>query len=591
MEPVRTGFSTYIFEGDGVTNVFPLQFTLGELKRSYVTCQVADEVDGLGNPVYRELIEVPGDPSMIQISGTVPAVGDKIEFKRVVPKDLLLHLYANGSILDYPSLDESHLQLMMAMHEVLDGIGLKNVYTDINMHGYKLVDVFSDPDDPDSIATVAFLGTYRQDALDAAVAAANSAIEALGYRNAAQHSAIEAAGYRNTALYHASTAAAQVVLCQDQVQLAADQVQLAVNQVLVAEGHADDAEQSALDALAAVNSAAFNNMPIGSLVFVTGNNPANGTVAAQGQLLSRTAYPDLWAYAQASGNLSADDASWTKGQYSPGDGSTTFRVPNLQDQFIRGASGTRAVGNGEEDMFKSHTHDTYASDSAAWGGLMRAGNEDRLVYPGQATAPTGGTETRPKNVAYLICIKAYDVISDPNVLNAVEVVNDINRLESEKLRKDENINLGVSVAASGTAVDFVGIPAGVKRITVRLVDISLNGSSNLAVQIGNTGGFVVSGYSSASGQHASSTPVAIQVSNGFGVSIGSAANRITGIMELVRSGNIWVCRGNGGFINAASIWTSGGHVTLSGELDRIRIATVNGTDQFDAGTINVSWEF
>jgi hypothetical protein len=33
-----------------------------------------------------------------------------------------------------------------------------------------------------------------------------------------------------------------------------------------------------------------------------------------------------------------------------------------------------------------------------------------------------------------------------------------------------------------------------------------------------------------------------------------------------------------------------GDVALSGTLDRIRITTVNGTDTFDAGTINVSWE-
>ena len=420
MEPVRTGFSTYIFEGDGVTNVFPLQFTLGELKRSYVTCQVADEVDGLGNPVYRELIEVPGDPSMIQIGGTVPAVGAKIEFKRVVPKDLLLHLYANGSILDYPSLDESHLQLMMAMHEVLDGFGLKNVYTDINMHGYKLTNVFSDPDDPDSIATVAFLGTYRQDALDAAVAAADSALEAFGYRD--------------TALTHANTAAAQVVLCQDQVQLA-------VNQVLLAKGHADDA---ALSALAA---------------------------------------------------------------------------------------------NGFSDNAKQSALDA----AAAVSGL------DARVSALETDVP------------------------------ALELV------VGGKLNKDENINLGVSVAASGTAVDFVGIPEGVKRITVMFDRISTTGSSVVLIQIGQAGVIQTAGYTGASTNYASTTGVPL-----YGNQSGDLR---TGFITFVNiTGGMWISSGIT-TSTGTNVVMSIGKKTLSGPLDCIRITTVNGTDQFDDGTINISWEF
>ena len=83
------------------------------------------------------------------------------------------------------------------------------------------------------------------------------------------------------------------------------------------------------------------SIPIGALFPFTGNTAPAGFVAAQGQLLSREGYADLWAFAQASGNLAASDGAWTKGQFSPGDGSTTFRVPDLQDRYIRGASGTR----------------------------------------------------------------------------------------------------------------------------------------------------------------------------------------------------------------------------------------------------------
>lgn len=451
----------------------------------------------------------------------------------------------------------------------------------------------------------------------------------------------EAKGYRDEAQGYAESAASQVALCEAQTALAsgyasdasafADAAEVAATNaagdvstllagyVTSAEGYADDAEQSAIDAEAAVNSAAFNNMPIGSLVYVTSTTAASGTIAAQGQLVSRSAFPDLWAFAQASGNISVDDASWTKGQYSPGDGSTTFRVPNLQDQFIRGASGTRAVGHGEEDQNKIHdhgggSHTHWAGNSQLSGhgrspeqssGRNRPDGNAGSGYEGSTSTPKttvipndGGEEARPVNVAYLICIKAYDVISDPNVLNAVQVVNDINRfeseinrLENEKLRKDENINCGVSVAASGTAVDFVGIPVGVKRITVMFDGVSISGTSLLLLRVGTSGGIVSSGYVSNRGTINNTSVFVINNTVGFDIaSHASAAVSQRGDVVLSTiTGNKWGARGvmaDG----AKQISTTAGTVVLTGTLDRIRITT-NSTDIFDAGTINISWEF
>jgi hypothetical protein len=55
------------------------------------------------------------------------------------------------------------------------------------------------------------------------------------------------------------------------------------------------------------------------------------------------------------------------------------------------------------------------------------------------------------------------------------------------------------------------------------------------------------------------------------------------------SSNSWVAFGYG--LQATTQTTGmGGSVTLSGTLDRIRITTVNGTDTFDAGTINILYE-
>jgi hypothetical protein len=55
------------------------------------------------------------------------------------------------------------------------------------------------------------------------------------------------------------------------------------------------------------------------------------------------------------------------------------------------------------------------------------------------------------------------------------------------------------------------------------------------------------------------------------------------------SGNSWVS--NMTFSTTTSISSfGGGGVTLGGTLDRVRITTVNGTDTFDAGSINILYE-
>jgi len=345
-------------------------------------------------------------------------------------------------------------------------------------------------------------------------------------------------------------------------------------------------------------------LPIGSFMWFTGTVAPEAFIVADGQLRSRTAFPDLWAFAQASGNIAVDDASWDEGKYSPGDGSTTFRVPKVDDRFIRGKSATRAVGLVEEDAFQGHNHSLYGQTSALTGpggvprsdlgGALLANNQVReATSDGTNGTPRTADETRPKALTMLPCIKAYDVISDPNVLNAVEVVNEISRLESEKLRKDENINLGVSVAASGTAVDFVGIPEGVKRITVMFDAVSTNGASPIQLQLGssiiesigyNSSGIYAGGANQVNGLQSTTGLLTSSVIDGAAIVDGVSS------LDLI-SGNTWAMRSCHGRIDSAYVHIGGGTKTLSGTLGSLRITTVNGTDQFDAGTINIAWEF
>jgi len=138
-------------------------------------------------------------------------------------------------------------------------------------------------------------------------------------------------------------------------------------------------------------------------------------------------------------------------------------------------------------------------------------------------------------------------------------------------------------------VDFTGIPSWVKRITVMFNGVSLSGTSNFLVQLGS-GGITTTGYTSSSGAAANASNVAIITStSGFIVSVNSAARTMNGIMTITNiNSNSWVEAGN---LNASDIiGNTTGIVSLSGTLDRIRITTVNGTDTFDAGSINILYE-
>lgn len=152
------------------------------------------------------------------------------------------------------------------------------------------------------------------------------------------------------------------------------------------------------------------------------------------------------------------------------------------------------------------------------------------------------------------------------------------------------VTLGTPVAStSGTAIDFTSIPAGTKRITVNFKGVSTNGTSNLLVQIGDSGGIEATGYLGSSRDSASGA----NFTTGFGVAVASASAVLHGrfILELESSaGFTWTATGTLSRSDNTELYNSAGSKSLSAELDRVRITTVNGTDAFDAGEINISYE-
>jgi hypothetical protein len=154
------------------------------------------------------------------------------------------------------------------------------------------------------------------------------------------------------------------------------------------------------------------------------------------------------------------------------------------------------------------------------------------------------------------------------------------------------ISAGTAVAStSGTSIDFTSIPSWVKRITVMFNGVSTNGTSNMMVQLGDSGGIEATGYISTIISVAASS-AGTAFTTGFGVTTSAAANTYSGqaIISLQDSAtNTWTYTST---LTAGSttLAVGGGGKATSATLDRVRITTVNGTDTFDAGSINILYE-
>jgi hypothetical protein len=152
------------------------------------------------------------------------------------------------------------------------------------------------------------------------------------------------------------------------------------------------------------------------------------------------------------------------------------------------------------------------------------------------------------------------------------------------------ITSGTAVAStSGTSIDFTSIPSWVKRITVMFSGVSTSGTSTKLIQLGSTT-FTTTGYvSGGTGTNTASNNTSSTTGMLYMGTSSTAAETVTGLFTIcLISSNIWV--GAGVSSQASTTYTGSGVITLGGTLDRIRFTTTNGTDTFDAGSINILYE-
>lgn len=138
--------------------------------------------------------------------------------------------------------------------------------------------------------------------------------------------------------------------------------------------------------------------PVGTVLFFASSTAPTNYLKANGAAISRTTYSSLFAVIGTT--------------FGAGDGSTTFNLPDMRGYFPRGwadngsVDSGRVFGSTQTDAFASHTHSAplYFYD-ASQSNLFRASGGANYKGDGVTSAAGSGTETRPKNVALLACIR------------------------------------------------------------------------------------------------------------------------------------------------------------------------------------------
>lgn len=156
----------------------------------------------------------------------------------------------------------------------------------------------------------------------------------------------------------------------------------------------------------------FGLLPTGMIAPFAMSTAPTGWLECDGSAVSRTTYAVLFAALSTT--------------HGVGDGSTTFNVPDLRGEFIRGwdnGKGTdsgRTFASSQADELKSHFHrpNNYSTDntnvffqgngSGSGYAYPAVGGSGSYLYTTvtDQTDPTGGTETRPRNIAMMYCVKA-----------------------------------------------------------------------------------------------------------------------------------------------------------------------------------------
>ena len=262
----------------------------------------------------------------------------------------------------------------------------------------------------------------------------------------------------------------------------------------------------------------------------------------------------------------------------------SFYKLQVHDNFLQFTNSTEGTGTlrGLIIGYDNTSNSQYISSWSRPLVLNTSVNTAPLVLQPVSTRKVGIGSTIPNN--------KLDVIGDTYISGNTGIGTTVAQttLDVNGSIKGVITTMTSQVSTAGTSITFTGIPSWAKRVTVMFNGVSTNGTSVPLVQLGDSGGIENTGYTSNAENSGASGGAAY--TTGFGlerVSVATMSRR--GIGQIVNvEGNTWVwsCQNYEG----TSFAWSNGLKTLSATLDRVRITTVNGTDTFDAGSINVMYE-
>lgn len=144
-------------------------------------------------------------------------------------------------------------------------------------------------------------------------------------------------------------------------------------------------------------------------------------------------------------------------------------------------------------------------------------------------------------------------------------------------------------SASGSNVEFTGIPSWVKRITLLLHGVSTSGTAGIRIHLGTSGGYETTNYASVSDVF-STTLTTTGATDGFQVTNTTNTTDLYSATAIITNitGNTWLCQ-IVGLRATSSFILSAGSKALGGVLTRLRVAAGSGSS-FDAGTMNILYE-
>jgi len=172
-----------------------------------------------------------------------------------------------------------------------------------------------------------------------------------------------------------------------------------------------------------------SGVPVGTILAHAANTPPSGFLECNGSNISRSTYATLFSTISTT--------------FGVGDGSSTFALPDLRGQFIRGWANTgstdasRVFGSTQTDQNKNHTHTTdsttltggirkisegFLAGGSATGVFTKTSDGNNSITGSSSTSPVGGvdfdgththtisssgggTEARPTNLALMYIIK------------------------------------------------------------------------------------------------------------------------------------------------------------------------------------------